>query len=380
MSTFVLDEDRLTLQKVTREFVQRYVRPVAAEWDEKGETPLELYRLAVQHGFATFAWPKEVGGLGLPFLYQVVITEELSKGDVGIANTLGATSFAGRPVLDSGTDAQKQFIADIILKQGGMGSFALTEPNAGSDASKTRPTAVKSGDEYILNGRKCFITNAPNAQFFVLFAKTAPERGHRGISAFLVERDRPGVSTGKHENKMGFRLATAGDVVLEDVHVPAENLIGVENKGYGLAMKILDYSRIGVAAEAVGVAQRALDLAVEYAKGRTTFGQPIARHQGIAFKLADIEMRIQAARSLAYQAAELADAGAAGFGKISSCAKAFASETAEFATREAVQIFGGYGYMKDYEVEKLFRDAKLLSIFEGTNEIQRVITSSYLLK
>lgn len=380
MSTFILNEDQLAMKKVAQDFVERYVRPVIAEWDEKGGTPPEVYKQAVKHGFTSLAWPEEFGGLQQSYLTQVVVNEELSKGDIGIANALGASSFAARPVLNAGTPEQKQYVADVVIKQGGMASFALTEPNAGSDASQLRTTAVKDGDEYVLNGRKCFITNAPNAQFFVVFAKTDPSRGHRGISAFLVERNRPGVSTSKHEEKMGFRLSTAGDLVLEDVRVPADHLIGVENKGYGLAMKILDYSRIGVAAEAVGLAQRALDLAVEYSKSRVTFGKPISQHQMIMYKLAEMEMRIQAARSLTYQAAELADNGVAGFGKISSCAKAYASETAVFVVNEALQIFGGYGYMKDYEIEKLYRDAKLLPIFEGTNEIQHLIVSGYLLK
>ena len=243
-----------------------------------------------------------------------------------------------------------------------------------------RTTAVKSGDEYILNGRKCFITNAPHAQFFCVFAKTAPEKGHRGISCFLVERDRVGVSVGKHEDKMGFRLATASDIVFDEVHVPADHLIGVENKGYNLAMKILDYSRIGVAAEGVGLAQEALNLAVAYAKDRVTFGKPIAQHQGIQFMLADMELKIQSARALCYEVAELAEAGVPGFGKISSCAKVAASDAAVAVACDALQIFSGYGYMKDYRIEKLYRDAKLLQIFEGTNQIQRMIIGGYLMR
>ena len=378
MGTFILTDEQRDLQALAKEFADKEIRPLSAEYDLKGETPMDLYQKAAAMGFTAAAWPTQLGGLGLSYHTQAIVNEELSKGDVGFANALGASSFAARPVLNAGTERQKQYVADIVL-HGGLASFALTEPNAGSDAAALRTTAVKSGSEYILNGRKCFITNAPYAQFFVVFAKTAPEKGHRGISAFLVERSRPGVSVGKHEDKMGFRLSTAADVVLEDVHIPAENLVGVENKGFGLAMKILDYSRIGVAAEAVGLAQEAMDLAVGYAKERTTFGKPIGQHQGIQFMLADMEIKIQSARSLTYQAAELADGGVP-FGKISSCAKTLASDSAVSVASDAVQIFSGYGYMKDYRVEKLYRDAKLLQIFEGTNQIQRMIIAGSLLR
>ena len=377
MGTFILTEDQQDLQALAREFADKEIRPLSAEYDVKGETPMELYQKAANMGFTATAWPANLGGLGLSYLTQAIVNEELSKGDVGFANALGASSFAARPILNAGTEEQKRYVADIVLN-GGLASFALTEPNAGSDASALRTTAVRTGDEYILNGRKCFITNAPYAKFFVVFAKTDPEKGHRGISAFLVERDRPGVSVGKHEDKMGFRLSTAADVVLEDVHLPAVNLIGVENKGFGLAMKILDYSRIGVAAEAVGLAQEALDLAIGYAKERVTFGKPIGQHQAIQFMLADMEIKIQAARALTYEAAELADNGVP-FGKFSSCAKTLASDTAVAVSSDAVQIFSGYGYMKDYRVEKLYRDAKLLQIFEGTNQIQRMVIGGHLL-
>ncbi len=377
--SFILTEDQRDLQALAKEFADKEIRPVSAEWDRKGETPMDLYRKAAEKGFTSMAIPEEYGGLGLDLLTRAIINEQLSMGDIGFANALGASSFAAMPVLMAGTEEQKRFVADIVTG-GGLASFALTEPNAGSDASALAMTAMRSGDEYILNGRKCFITNAPYAQFFSMFAKTAPELGHRGISCFLVERDRPGVSVGKHEDKMGFRMATAADVILDEVHVPADHLIGEENKGYGLAMKILDYSRVGVAAESVGIAPEALNLAVAYAKERVTFGKPIGQHQAVQFMLADMEMKIQASRGLYYQAAELADNGVKGFGKISSCAKTFASDTAVSVTCDAVQIYSGYGYSKEYRVEKLYRDAKLLQIFEGTNQIQRMIIGGYLLR
>ena len=379
MGTFVLTDEQKDLQALAKEFADKEIRPISAEWDVIGDTPPELYKKAADMGFTSMALPEEFGGLGLNYHTQAIINEQLSMGDVGFANALGASQFACRPVLIAGTDEQKRYVVDTVIN-GGMASFALTEPNAGSDASALRTTAVKSGDEYILNGRKCFITNAPHAQFFCVFAKTAPEKGHRGISCFLVERDRVGVSVGKHEDKMGFRLATASDIVFDEVHVPADHLIGVENKGYNLAMKILDYSRIGVAAEGVGLAQEALNLAVAYAKDRVTFGKPIAQHQGIQFMLADMELKIQSARARCYEVAELAEAGVPGFGKISSCAKVAASDAAVAVACDALQIFSGYGYMKDYRIEKLYRDAKLLQIFEGTNQIQRMIIGGYLMR
>ena len=379
MGTFILTDEQKDLQALAKEFADKEIRPISAEWDRIGDTPMELYQKAAELGFTSSALPEEYGGLGFSYHTQAIINEQLSMGDVGFANALGASQFACRPVLLAGTDEQKRYVVDTVI-HGGMASFALTEPNAGSDASALRTTAVRSGDEYILNGRKCFITNAPHAQFFSVFAKTDPSRGHRGISCFLVERDRAGVSVGKHEDKMGFRLATASDVILDEVHVPADHLIGIENKGYNLAMKILDYSRIGVAAEAVGLAQEALDLAVAYAKERATFGKPIGQHQAIQFMLADMELKIQQARALCYEVAELAQGGVPGFGKLSSCAKISASDAAVEVTCDALQIFSGYGYMKDYRIEKLYRDAKLLQIFEGTNQIQRMIVGGYLLR
>lgn len=379
MGTFILTDEQKDLQDLAKEFSDKEIRPISAEWDVIGDTPMELYQKAAKMGFTASALPEEYGGLGLSYQTQAIINEQLSMGDVGFANALGASQFACRPVLMAGTEAQKRYVVDTVCS-GGLASFALTEPSAGSDASALRTTAVRSGDEYILNGRKCFITNAPHAQFFCVFAKTDPSQGHRGISCFLVERERAGVSVGKHEDKMGFRLATASDVILDEVHVPADHLIGKENKGYHLAMQILDYSRIGVAAESVGLAQEALNLAVDYAKERVTFGKPIAQHQAIQFMLADMELKIQGARALCYEAAELAQAGVPGFGKLSSCAKIAASDAAVAVTCDALQVFSGYGYMKDYRIEKLYRDAKLLQIFEGTNQIQRMIVGGYLLR
>jgi len=376
---YIISEDARELLKDVREFCENEIKEQVKEYDVSGEWPSEIYEMAVEMQLHMMDVPEEYGGLGLDHIDQAAIMEQIAWADAGVAVTLNGNGLALKPVLLAGTEEQKRKCCDIIVN-GGWGAFAITEPDAGCDAANGKATAVREGDSYVLNGRKCFITNAPNAKFFVVFAKTDPSRGHRGISAFLVERDRPGVSTSKHEEKMGFRLSTAGDLVLEDVRVPADHLIGTENKGYGLAMKILDYSRIGVAAEAVGLAQRALDLAVEYAKSRETFGKPISQHQMIQYKIAEMEMRIQAARAMTYHAAELADNGVVGFGKISSCAKCFASETAVFVANEAVQIFGGYGYMKDYEIEKIYRDAKLLTIFEGTNEIQHLIISGYVLK
>ena len=379
MGTFILTEEQKDIVRYAREYADRMIRPVSAEWDRIGDTPMELYRDAAAKGFTSTSIPKEYGGLGLSYLTQALINEEISKGDVGIANTLGASQFACRPIFMNGTEEQKRYAAETVMG-GDMAAFALTESGAGSDASAIRTTAVRTADGFVINGRKTFITNGPYARFYTVFAKTAPEKGHRGVSCFLIEADRPGVTPGRNEDKMGFRLASCSDVVFDHVTVPADHLIGEENRGYGLAMKILDYSRIGVGAEAVGLAQEALDLAVKYAKERQTFGKPIAQHQAIQFMIADMEMKIQAARALYYEAAELAEAGQPGFGRISSCAKVMGSDAAVAVTSDAVQIYSGYGYTKDYRVEKLYRDAKLLQIFEGTNQIQRMIIGGYALR
>ena len=375
---FARNEERDSLREMAHQFAEKRVAAYSREYDLKGETPLDLYQEAADLGYTGLVWPEELGGAGLSMTDKVIISEELSWGDAGFCNALDASTLGSRPILIAGTDEQKKYAADIVIN-GGMASFALTEPNAGSDAAAIKTTAVKVGDEYVINGRKCFITNAPYAKFYVVFAKTAPDKGLKGISAFLVERDRPGVSVGHHEDKMGIRLSTASDVLFEDVHVPADHLLGEEGKGFKLAMQTLDIARVDCAAEAIGICQKAIDLSVEYAKTRVTFGKPIAQLQAIQFMLADMEIRTQAARSLVYRAAELIDAGQTD-SKLCACAKAAASEAAMQNALDAVQIFSGYGYSREYPVEKLMRDAKIYMIFDGTSQIQRVVIAGNMLK
>ena len=378
MSGYVLTKDQQTIKQIATDFGRDVMRPAAKEWDIKGETPLDLYKQAVDIGFATLSLPKEYGGLGMGELMQCIISEELSRWEAGLANALGATGLAARPIMIAGNAQQKKDTIEII-KDGHMIAFGLTEPNAGSDVASMTSTAVKVEGGYVINGRKCFITNAPYAQLFVIFAKTDKSKGHRGISAFIVERDRPGVSTGRHEDKMGLRIAGVGDILLENVFVPDDHLLGEENKGFKLAMMTLDGSRMEVGAGAVGIAQSAIDYCVDYMKTRQCFGKPIASFQGLQFMLADMEIQTQAARSIVYNAAEIVEKGG-NYSEMSAAAKCFASDVAMKVTTDAVQIHGGYGYMRDYPIEKLMRDAKLFQIFEGTNQIQRVVVSNILLK
>lgn len=375
---FARNEERDSLREMARKFAEERISAYSKEWDIKGDTPMDLYQEAADLGYTGLAWPEELGGAGVSAVDKVIVGEELSKVDAGFCNALDASTLASRPILLAGTDEQKKYAADIVIN-GGMASFALTEPNAGSDAAAIRTTAVKDGDEYVINGRKCFITNGPYAQFYVVFAKTDPEKGVKGISAFLVERERAGVSVGKHEDKMGIRLATASDVIFENVRVPADHLLGQEGKGFKLAMQTMDIARVDCGAGALGICQRAIDLSVEYAKTRITFGKPISELQAIQFMLADMEIRTQAARSLVHRAAELIDAGETS-SKLCACAKAAASEAAVQNALDAIQIFSGYGYSREYPVEKLLRDAKIFMIFDGTSQIQRVVISSNLLR
>ena len=320
--------------------------------------------------------PEAYGGQGLGAMDMVLVYEEFAKVDAGFICSASTGEFGIEPILVAGTEEQKKYYLDFIL-QGGLGAFALTEPNAGSDAAATRTTAVRDGDDYILNGRKCFITSGPVANVYSVFATVDPSLGTKGISCFIVERDRPGVSVGKDEDKMGMRLSCTSDVIFEDVRIPAKNLVGAEGKGFGLAMKCLDRSRGVNSYGALGIAQRALDEAVAYAKQRKTFGRPIIGHQGVQFLMADMEIDVTTARALLWQCAQMVDKGVFDT-KLGSVTKTFLSEMAMRVTTSAVQVLGGYGYSREYPVEKLMRDAKLWSIFEGTNQIQRMVISGCL--
>ena len=374
----ILSEENREIQEMAREFAEAKIRPVSKEYDLKGETPLSVYKEAAGLGYTSLCIPEEFGGAGLGTFANILVAEEFARADAGFSVAVQASTLAMKPILLAGTKEQKQYAADALIN-GGMGSFCLTEPDAGSDAGAIRTKAVKKDGEYIITGRKCFITNAPHADFYVVFAKTEPDAGTKGISAFLVERGREGLSIGKHEDKMGIRLSTTADVILEEVHVPEDHLLGAEGKGFKLAMQTLDRTRLECAAMAAGLSQRAIDLSVDYAKTRVTFGKPIAKLQAIQFMLADMEIRNQAARSLVYQCAAMIDSGAVD-GKMNAVAKTFSSEAAMQNTLDAVQIFSGYGYSREYEVEKLMRDAKIFMIFEGTNQIQRTVIAGNLIK
>jgi acyl-CoA dehydrogenase len=354
--SFALTEEQKALRKLAREFAENEIRPKAAEYDERSTHPADVIAKAHE--------------LGLPAFDGMLVGEELAWGCSGIAVSLGANTLGAGPVLLAGSDEQKREWLPPLLEEPILCSFGLTEPDAGSDVARIKTTAERRGDEYVLNGSKTFITNAGNAAWTVVFAKTDASKAHRGLSAFIVPMDSSGVTVEKHLDKMGQRSTDTSAFSLQDVVVPAGNRIGEEGDGFKIAMLTLDFTRPGTAAGAVGVAQAALDYAVEYAKERVTFDVPIAMHQGVNFLIADIE----AARLLVWQAAWMLDSC---YGRratlYSSFAKRFAADTAMKVTTDAVQVFGGYGYIKEYPVEKLMRDAKLFQIYEGTSQIQRLV-------
>ncbi|HEY5765755.1 MAG TPA: acyl-CoA dehydrogenase family protein [Candidatus Deferrimicrobiaceae bacterium] len=378
MIDFELTQEQVALQDMARKFAANEIRPKAAEHDHAGTFPTEILEKAFGLGLMTGFIPEEHGGLGLSALDACIIEEELGWGCSGITTSMTANGLALTPILVAGTDEQKQRLVAPFSEKLQYASFCLTEPGAGSDAGGIQTTAKKDGDAYILNGRKCFITNGSYASQYTVFASTDRSKGHKGLSVFVVPRDLPGVSAGKKEDKMGQRASDTSDVLLEEVRIPEENRIGKEGEGFKIAMITLDYARPTVAAMAVGVARAAFELAMEYSKERVQFGVPIAMNQAIHFLLADMAMEIEAARLLTYKGAWLLDQGKRNT-KESSYAKAFAADLAMRVTTDAVQIFGGYGYMKDYPVEKLMRDAKLLQIYEGTSQIQRMVIAKEIM-
>ena len=375
---YFLTEDQIVLRNMCREFAEKELKPIAAEYDRKGEFPMHVYKKIVDMGIHCMEIPEEYGGPGLDYITVAIMREELAKGDAGFNVTLGANNLGFKPLVVAGTEEQKRHFADVVIP-GGFACFCLTEPGAGSDAGACRTTATKVGDEYIINGRKCFITNGGLANIMTVVASTDRSSGVKGLSMFLVDADTPGVSVGKEEDKMGLRLSNTCDMIFEDVHVPAKNLIGKEGQGFKIAMKVLDRGRVGAAAVAVGIAQAAFEEAVKYAKQRITFGKPIIDNQAISFMLADMETQIQAARQLVMYACKIIDSETPD-SKIGAMAKCFASDVAMRVTTDAVQVLGGYGYMRDYPVEKLMRDAKIFQLFEGTNQIQRMVIGNNIKK
>ncbi len=370
--SFALTDEQKALRELARDFATNEIRPKAAEYDEHQTHPADIVEKAHDLGLMNVHVPEEYGGLGLPCFDGMLIGEELYWGCAGIGTSIAANGLGAGPVLVAGSDEQKRTWLPPLLDEPILCSFGLTEPGAGSDVAAMKTTAVRSGDEYVLNGSKTFITNAGHAAWTVVFAKTDPSKGHRGISAFVVPMDAPGVEIEKHLDKMGQRSTDTSAFALTDVVVPATNRLGEEGDGFKIAMQTLDFTRPGTAAGAVGVAQAAYEYAVDYAKERVTFDVPIAMHQGVNFLIADMATEVEAARLLTWQAAWMIDQGQRAT-LYSSFAKRFSADTAMKVTTDAVQIFGGYGYIKEYPVEKLMRDAKLFQIYEGTSQIQRLV-------
>ncbi|NLK64555.1 MAG: acyl-CoA dehydrogenase [Tissierellia bacterium] len=365
------------LGDLIEKYFKNEVDPVVAEYDAKGELPEKIYNDLIEMGLNLLAVPTEFDGLMVDHKTETYIAEILGRHDCGIASAIGVNTSACATMNFFGKDEQKKDFFGI-LTSGKLAGFCLTEPNAGSDSASVKTTAVLDGDEYVLNGTKCFITNGGIAGVYIVFASTDLSKGTKGLSAFYVESDREGLIIGKHEDKMGIRLSNTTQVIFEDCRIPKDHLIGEEGKGFKYAMKTLGTSRNFVGGMAVGLAQRAIDECVEYAKSRVQFGKPIAYKQGIQFMLADMQTQTAAARELTYHAADLIDKNG-DYEMYVSMSKLFASDVAMKVTTDGVQIFGGYGYMKEYPMEKLMRDAKILQIYEGTNQIQRVVISNIML-
>jgi acyl-CoA dehydrogenase len=369
---FTLSEEQRSLRELAHDFADKEIRPKAADYDEHMTHPADVIAKAHELGLMNLHVPAEYGGPDLGLLDGCVVAEELNWGCSGMGTALGVNGLGAGPVIIAGTEEQKRTWLAPLIDEPILCSFGLTEPDAGSDVARIKSTAVRRGDEYVLNGSKTFITNAGHASWTVVFAKTDPSKGHRGMSAFIVPMDTPGVEIEKHMDKMGQRSTDTSAFALTDVVLPAANRLGEEGDGFKIAMQTLDFTRPGTAAGAVGVAQAAYEHAVAYAKERVTFDVPIAMHQGVNFLIADMATEIEASRLLTWQAAWMIDQGQRAT-LYSSFAKRFSADTAMKVTTDAVQIFGGYGYMKEYPVEKLMRDAKLFQIYEGTSQIQRLV-------
>lgn len=370
--------EEMMLLEMVRDLAREKVAPRAAEIDEQGEFPWDMKELLAKQDILAMPFPEEYGGLGSSERTILMTIEELSKACATTGLILCVQQLGALPILLTGTDEQKRRFIPGLASGEWLAAYGLTEPGSGSDAGAMRTRAERRGDTYVLNGLKHFITNAGIAHVNTVFAVTDPSAGTRGISAFVVEADRPGFRLGKVENKMGIRGSQTGELVFEDCVIPAENLLGQEGDGFKIALATLDRTRPGIAAQALGIAQGALDFAVQYAKQRVQFGKPIIENQGIQFMLADMDIKVEAARRLIYHVGDLIDSGSARFSRESAIAKTFASDMAMEVTNDAIQVLGGYGYMKEFPVERMMRDAKICQIYEGTNQIQRLVIARVL--
>jgi len=375
---FTLTDEQKDLRELAHSFAEKEIRKVAWEYDKDGTWPQDIINKAWEVGLMNTHIPEAYGGPGLDYLTGVLIEEEIGWGCSGIGTSLMANGLACAPVTLGGSEKIKKKYLGMLTEEPKLASFCLTEPDAGSDVSGMKTRAVKKGDKYVLTGSKCFITNGSYADWFTVYAKTDPEAGHRGISAFVVDADSPGVTVDKKEDKMGQRASNTATISFDEVEVPAENLLAEENKGFKLAMMTLDRTRPGVAAMATGIARAAFEFAAEYSKERIQFGVPIAMHQAIQFMIADMSTKVDAARLLTWKAAVLLDQGKRNT-LVSSQAKRFAADSAMEVTVDAVQVYGGYGFIKEYPVEKLMRDAKIMQLYEGTSQIQRLVIAREVL-
>ena len=379
MAFHLYTEEQEDMISLARQYGEKAIDPVIAEYDEKGVFPEDIIKSGLEMGFQALDFPEKWGGAGLSSMTACVTFEELAKHDTGVACAFSVTSTAIAPVMRFGTDEQKMMVRQKIFEEGGLASFCLTEPGAGSDSGASKTTAKLEGNHYILNGNKVFITNGAYAELYLIIASTDKSKGNKGLTAFLVKRDIEGLSVGKEENKCGFRTSNTVEVVLDNVRVPTSAVVGGEGNGFKMAMYALDHGRPYIGAIAVGLAQRALKEATDYVKERRQFGRSISDNQGIQWMLADMEIQIEASRCLVYHVAKLIDADK-NITVNGSVAKCFATDTAMKVCTDALQLFGGYGYIKEYPMEKLFRDAKIFQIVEGTNQIQKIVIAKDLLR
>ena len=369
---FSLNREQELIRKMIAAFTENEVKPIAAEIDRTHEFPAENIRKMFQLGIMGMTVPKEYGGAGADQVSAAIVTEELAKACASTSDIVAGHTLCCVPILEHGTEEQKRKYLPMLTEGGVLGGMGITEPNAGSDASKSQTEARLEGDHYVINGAKIFITNGPEAGVFVIFAMTDKSKGTKGLSAFIIESSFPGFSVGKVENKMGLHGVHTSEIVFTDMIVPKENLLGQEGKGFKICMQTLDVGRIGIAAQALGIAEGAMKEAVEYTKTRVQFGKPISKFQNTQFTFADMALRCESARLLTYQAASLKQEGKR-CSREAAMAKLSASETAMWVTIKALQMFGGYGYTNDYPMERMMRDAKITEIYEGTSEVQRIV-------